>query len=138
MEDKGEDNPDFRTYSGTTIENYQTCTTLMNGKLYFFKGFEPKHDDLSIFHYPDFNLAAQWAISIAGRLDHTPLVMSGMVDVEYMGTQELPPGIFLPIDQIFVPKPKIDWRRIDLTKSTDITDLFVYKTPSEYLVLTNP
>ena len=75
-------------YTGTTVENYRTCTIIENGKIYFMKARETRHQLKKLFYVGLLAYGAYWAVKAASKIPgHLPLVIEGNIieNIHYMG-----------------------------------------------------
>lgn len=104
----------FPAYSGTTIENFRTCTFVENGTILFDKSREPKHTYRDCYFTRNLVLAQLHASRMAQELDQAPLIMFGRLSKRLAKKFEsliwLPQGICFSVDSIWVSKEGIDWR----------------------------
>lgn len=68
--------PLMYAFSGTTRENFLTCSNVLNEQVYYSKNKELRHTvSATFFATPDLEGACHWAILRALELGHQPLIM---------------------------------------------------------------
>ena len=112
----------FRAYSGTTLETYIMCATLIgNGRIVFEKTKAPRNCD-EICWFPEdydgkngffeavsyaFDTARHLRLQAGDKVVYQPLVFSGLLEQRWYnffldeGLSMLPAGVNFPVDRIY-------------------------------------
>lgn len=104
----------FSAYYGTTMENFLVCAQVdEQGKVVFAKKQEQKHVEPEATQFVCGLVGgANYAVTRARELGHTPLVLEGELDKQkYYNRQELFPGEAFPVTNVWVPQEGIDWKK---------------------------
>ncbi len=120
-------------YSGTTLQNYRSCAYETSKGILFDKKKEPKHDFKTLFFVPAFEGAARYTLEIAKKLRHTPLIVDGWVKRNRRLDYELPEEEPFYIGRIYLPKPGVDWRKINPHDPKSLEGSFMEINPKKLL-----
>lgn len=97
--------PDLAAYSGTTRENFHTCTLInTREKLWFDKRREPKHAFEETFYTRQILTAITYAMK-AKEMGQSPLIIAGKMAsyTRYEGAVgRLPVGILFPVERAWI------------------------------------
>ncbi|MEK6861862.1 MAG: hypothetical protein AABY07_07900 [Nanoarchaeota archaeon] len=97
----------FTAYSGTTLENYMTCATLVGNEVEFDKSREPEHFYREIYYEDNLIIAINQSINLAKTLNHFPLVMEGKLEAFYKDRFHLEIGECFPVNKVYIPKSAV-------------------------------
>lgn len=128
-------NPEERVtvYSGTTLQNYRSCAYETPKGILFDKGKVLKHDFETLFFVPAFEGGVRYAFDIAKKLKHDPLIMGGKVKKSVRLDYELSKGEPFYVDQIYILKPGVDWRKINPHNPKSLEGSFMEINPQRLL-----
>ncbi len=108
-----ESNLNFTAFYGTTLENFLRCAHIdSNGRVLFSKSLEPQYTEPETTQLVyGLSGGANYAVTRARELGHTPLVLEGEFDRQrYFYKQELFPGEAFPVNNAWVPQNGTDWK----------------------------
>lgn len=120
-------------YSGTTVENFKQCAVSTPDGIFFDKSREPRHAHARFYFDPKFDTAVIFGRDCAiGMIqEHTILIIEGRLASRHHGS--LDPGKFFPVEQVWLPRRRIETIDLHVPNGKKIQSLFIPKDPRTML-----
>ena len=122
-------------YFGTTDTIYGVCIVNSDKRLYFDKLKEPRHKQSEIHFSWKLFEATCYALNNAIKLNHTPIILEGVLPYQSVQCPHLNEGDIFPIDFIWIPKREVDWRNCNpeflFKKQQKAEDFFIRISPKD-------